>query len=606
VADLGVVVDAAEARTAAVCVSPSGEARLVVAARGLVLIADPETGDCGQLTWDEAAEDPFASLATSDGMFWTGAGRWLIRVDPFARQLTLLRPCDDEPNIAFSLAEGPDGRIWFTTYPSARLFWVSPDGTQIEEAERLSDTEAYVFYLAVDDDGWVYAGIGTEHKDLVAVLPGTEGPVSLALPEARVKGKGYVHRSADGAIYGHCDSSERPPGDDGHEWKRLSAGAARPVQAPAPSLIQDVGSVRIHVPAPPPWSVRELDFDTRRLIVANAAGQLSQVRLDYRCSGANLSPLTRGPDGLIYGTSNHPLHLYTLDPATGWVTEHGPHPVATARGNICAWAEQERVLAGAAYAGGHLGLLDPARPIATGVNPRWVSEHGAVHRPRCIVAHPDREHLVWSGYGGYGDTGGGLVITHRPAASAERLNEADQVLAHTDVIAHHATTALGALASWDVVGATSIETPGGARPVATAGAVYVLEWSTRTVTRRWEPHLDVRTWAELAVAEDDMVHLLSAEGIHLLVDPTAQRVLGTDDWTEFGRTARGGVVLDGKAAFFLQQKAVTRVDLRTHEARVVAGSDEPITAGGAIAGGHLFVASGPRMLRIDIHMEGSS
>ena len=62
VEDLGVVVDVAEGRTAAVCVNDDGDSRLVVAARGWALVVDPLTSGCDQLTFEEY-EYPYASMA---------------------------------------------------------------------------------------------------------------------------------------------------------------------------------------------------------------------------------------------------------------------------------------------------------------------------------------------------------------------------------------------------------------------------------------------------------------------------------------------------------------------------------------------------------------
>ena len=52
-----------------------------------------------------------------------------------------------------------------------------------------------------------------------------------------------------------------------------------------------------------------------------ADGSLSRIPLAYKGGGTSLSPLYGGPDGILYGTSNHPLHLFTYDATAGLLTD---------------------------------------------------------------------------------------------------------------------------------------------------------------------------------------------------------------------------------------------------------------------------------------------
>lgn len=601
VEDLGVVVDVAEGRTAAVCVNDDGDSRLVVAARGWALVVDPLTGDCDQLTFEEY-EYPYASMATRDGHFWTGAGQQLIEIDPFALTLTTHRPCPDEEIVGFGLAEGPDGRVWLTTHPHCRLFAFDPQTRTFSEGPRLSETESYVSHLALDTNGWLYAGIGTAHKDLVAISPDGELR-SLLSPERRTKGTGWVHRDATGQVWAHADADElHPPLADpeaprvaGEHWMRCEGFDLHPVAVDAvrPSQTWGRGFERIHQPRPTSWRVCELALADRRLVVERADGSEHVMELTYRSSGANLSPMVATGGGLLVGTSNHPLRLHQSDLATGGRIVHARGPMVEAGGNVAAWAEQDGVLIGAAYLGGHVYRFDPGAPVAAGTNPVRLGQVPQASRPRCAVAHPDGEHVIWGGYGAYGDTAGALVV--------QRLGDPEDawdVIGTDRLGAGHSPISVAVDRAGDLLVGTCVETPGGATPIAETAALVRISWPELDVLGRWEPYEGVRSWAGVVPAADGTVHLISRDGWHLWVDPVAEDILGLDDLRSHGPVALGGIVRSPGAVEVLQAEAITRIDLADHSlGRPITGI-EPISVGGARIGSELYVGSGSRLLRI--------
>lgn len=598
--DLGVLVQSDEHRTAAVCTDPTGAQRLVIAARGWVLVVDPLTEECRQLWWQDGAGDyPFASLASSAGTFWTGAGTQLVEVDPFTLTVRTHHPCDDEEIVGFGLAEGPDGRIWSTTYPHCRLFAVDPATGSVSEGPRLSATESYAGHLVVAQDGWLYCGIGTQSRDLVAVSPVGESR-SLAEGFPGGKGSGYARLGVDGFVYGHVDSTELHPLPEGHTWFRLQGFDRIPVNEAdvAPSTYQGRGFSRIHQPTPSRWRVVDLDLADHRLVLADPEGNHRDVRLEYVSVGARLSPFTATPDGRIVGTTNHPLRLYAYDPDSAAVTDHGRSPVM---GSIAPWATQGSVLIGSAYPGGHTYRLDPGKAIETGTNPELIAEVAEAYRPRCAVAHPDRRHVIWGGYGGYGDVGGALVCMRLDGGG---VSDVPRVIKHSELAPHRAPTAIGVLPEGDLIVGTSVETPGGATPVERTAAVVRVAWPELTIMNHWQPIDEMRTWAGIAVARDGTVHLVSGSGWHVHLDPRTDEILARDDWSGHGDLALGGLVTTAEHAYVLQTSAVTRIDLEQHRVeRLIEGTEAidgfgPIRVGGAVIGSDLFVGSGSRMVRL--------
>lgn len=592
--DLGVLVDVAEARTAAVCVR-GDESRLVIAARGWVLVVDPRTGACDQLLFEDD-DYPFTSMATRAGMFWTGAGAQLIRVDPFTLTLTTLRPAPGEEIVGFGFAEGPDGRIWTSTYPRCRLLVVEPDTLEISEGPRLSETEHYAAHLAVDDDGWLWAGLGTEHRDLVMVSPDGE-LTSVLTADQRRAGTGWVHRGTDGAIYAHAEATElHPPMSDilvaDQVWHRCRAGHLEPVPVAevAPSTTSGRGFRRIHVPVPAPWQVERLELSEHRLTITERSAP-REVHLEYRSAGAKLSPFVRVGATRLAGTSNHPLRFHSYDTVTAEATVHPNGHFSEAGGNVAAWAEQGGQWYGAAYLGGHYYQWDPDAPIELGTNPRHLGAVPQAARPRCAVAHPDGTHVIWGGYGDYGHAGGALVV-HRVG------DEQWTVLSHETFAPGQSPIAAAVGTDGDLWIGACVETPGGAQATAVSAAVVRFAWPELTVRDSWTPLPQVRSWAAVCPAPDGTVHLVSRDGWHVHLDPATGTHLAVDDWTDDGVVALGGVVITGDDAEVLQAEAVHRIDLSGHRVTRTQVSEGPITAGGARIGDDLYVGCGPRLTRI--------
>ncbi len=578
--DHGIPAPADESRSAALCVHPDGRRRLVVAARGWVLVVDPEGGACTQLPFPEGLIDyPFTSLSGRDGMYYTGAGPLFMMLDPFEPAWRFHgRPSPGEEIAAFTLAEGLDGTIYGASYPHCQLFSFTSGG--FTHYGQLDPREKYPYHLAVDSDGWVYAGIGTERMNLVAFHPATGERRQLMPHEARVKGTGHVHRGTDGQVYGHY----------GQGWLGLYAGGGVSVTEVAPPTYTGTGYSRIYGSFGASCELLELNLPEHEArFHAPDTGRTWTVTLNYESQGAALAPMVAGPDGNLYGTSMHPLQLYSYRPAEGRLVGWGGRVVeGGGGGNICAWAVQGGVLAGAAYAGGHFHLLNPALPVAP-ANPRLTISHEEIHRPRCAFAHPDGRHVIWGGFGGYGQVGGALAIYDLQTGR-------DELLPNAELLPYHSTLCLGALPGGDLIGGTSVLTPGGAEPKAKEGELYRLDWATRKVLWRCVPVAGAREIALLAVDAGARVHALTGDSLYFIFDPAEQAVLYSQDLSLYGPVVRDGLRFgpDGRL-YALLQRAILRLEPESGAHTLLAVPSAPATAGMAILNGRIYFASGSHL-----------
>lgn len=599
---IGVPVMAEETRSAAVCASPAGEVRVVVAARGFLLSVNPATGRCEQHPFPGGLVDyPFASLSTGEGMFHTGAGRQWMVFDPFAGSYRhAIVPAPEEEIVGMSFAEDGQGFVYATTYPGCRLLRFDPRGGRVEALGRLDKRQKYAMSLAVDRHSWVYAGIGTERPSIAAWDPKRRTIGTLAEQPDGAAGSAQVHTGADGEAYGRLR--------EGAPWFRLRNGEMIPVDEAdvSPSLYTGSGYNKLHRQLPGDERIAEVNLSDRELTLeaagtGTAAGKNRRtIALRYETEGTMLSPLALGPDGLIYGTSNHPLHFYTYDPRTGDLRNYGGRAVEYGGGgNICAYAAVGPYLAGAAYAGGHIHVLDTRRPVTAGAeegsprNPVRAGSYPDIHRPRAAAAHPGGEYAVFGGFPGYGCVGGGLCLFHVPSMSGT-------VMTHQEVVPYQSTMGLAFMDEHRLFGCTSIETPGGAEPLADQAELYLLDWRSRKVVRRWTPVPGAREISLLAADRRGLLHAVTGDAVYFAFDPEAERVVRRLDLSRWGKPVRQGLLTmadgDGEERVYgLLSGAVFRISAADGRLDILAEPELPITAGMAITGGNLFFASGSRL-----------
>jgi hypothetical protein len=150
-------------------------------------------------------------------------------------------------------------------------------------------------------------------------------------------------------------------------------------------------------PAAPFHGIQEVKFldsesnPYHQLSVRTDKGEAKVLNLDYHLGGTEIFYVCAGPDGMLYGSSLLPFHLFRCDPPTGQLADLGI--ASTGTGEAYSMANLGGKLYISAYPGAALSVYDPAKSYKFGnlpeSNPRDLGRMDAVsYRPRSTLAGP--------------------------------------------------------------------------------------------------------------------------------------------------------------------------------------------------------------------------
>ncbi len=536
--DHGICAAVAESRGVVATQTASGK-NLVIAcatdrsARGYILVTDVDRGETRQVFYPEGVvnSDPFASLMSRNGRFYTGAGPTFLEYDPEAGEWLFGKVVNPKAGcyVGAAIADGPDDLIWAGTYPDCRLHSYDPETQATVDYGRLDEAEKYFNSLVFDSAGWAYAGIGTARLNIVAFNPKTRERKQMVDESERAVGTGVVYTGVDGKVYGRA----------GKQWYRLFEGEreAIPVSEKA---------------------VQDPDTGTTR-----------RLPIEYKGGGVAMTSLAAGPDGQVYASTCHPMHLAVYDPGSDKLEDWGPVK-RVGGGNFCHMSTQGKYLVAASYSHGIFHLYDTSRPFNGG--------YGKDPNPREV----DGDHVLMAGYAGYGLVGGGLGIY-------DLATETATLLTHEDLIPYHSTVALAALEDGTVVGGTTVGAPGGGHVVATEAVLYLLDWETRKVAFQTCPVPGASTIVSLEVAPDGRVYGLAAGSVLFVFDPATRQVIHTVKLDQWGGVPRDSLFLGPKGEVCAQlSRAIVRFDPQTFEPSVIATPPVAISVGGPLLNGRIY------------------
>lgn len=570
-----------------------------------LLMIDAETGKSEEfpMPFPPGGDCPYASILSSANRFYTHFNSHFVEFDPEKRAFTFVR--ETAPQMAMGMTEDDNGVIWSVTYPDSGVVSFDPATRAFKDYGHVhkENWAQYQRYVAADDAGWIYFGIGSTASQIIAFDPRT-GQAKPMIPDPqRVKGSGTVYRDLNGKVYGDSGSGAK------EDWYEFHNGEAKKILQPErieqkPLITGSQGL--FHTEFPDGKRLKTCDLVDRVLVVEDPkTGEVKRLNFDYTSEGAHIMGLAAAPDGTICGGTAFPMRFFSYNPETDQWTNRASY----GQWNTVARQGDHFFVGG--YGGGFLLEWDPSRqwaPTEEGkqeCNPLFLTQcEPAINRPHDLLAHPDGKTLVLAGTPGYGYTGGGLLFW-------DRETRTPTLIQHTDILPEHSTMSLVALPNGKLLGGTTTSPGTGGEKKAEQAELYIMDLATKRVEWHQAVFPGVQGYTDMCRAPNGLVYGVADRKRFFVFDPAAREVVHEEDTeARFGLTTsqqgpRVFVLSPEGETYMLFVKGVARVDPATHGITMLAESPVPIGPGGDILNRRIYFGSGSHVYSYEVPAGGA-
>ncbi len=439
-----------------------------------VLQVDPETGDFHQFVSPVPRSNyPTATLMSRSGRLYIGsayAGH-LLCFDPKLNALLDLGAINPgAATFPCQIDEDQNGRIWIGSYPGADLTVYDPETGEFTRYGRMSNLDKYNYPLATPD-GKIACRIWPTRPHVVVFDPATResylvGPITF-------KGQGTVRleRRRDGNLYVITSNygDFLISGNEGIPVTSLPGHIPRPALPDGSSFFFADG--------------KELNY--RTLSIRSRTGRVRSFELDYSASGSDIFYVHTGPEGLIYGSSLLPLHLFRFNPVSGELVDLGK--CSSSGGEAYSMANLHGKLYISSYPAARISVYDPSLPYQFGTgpadNPRELGRLDDIsYRPRSTLAGPMGR--VWiASVPDYGRWGGPLAY-YDPGTSERKSYKRIAGDASCYTLAHLESQKLIAVG-------TTIRGGSGTDPKVNVATLFL--WDYHAEEKVWEGTIEGRS-----------------------------------------------------------------------------------------------------------------
>jgi len=595
--DMGVAANAAEPRTGAMTKGTDGDFYLVVCAYDFVVSTNLRTKVSDYFPYPDGHQGwPFGSIGSKNGNVYLAAGTMFLEFNPVEKKYTFVQKIHPEDVwvCGWSLTESYDGVIYFGGVPKTYLTAFDTKTRKITDYGIIEPDQAYLGTLNVDRAGWLYCSIGMESAivDGINLKTGERkcvvrrpGPSKLELCRD-TEGNVYCSFNASGGL---VLNAYKPT----QTYYRLYDGALlEEKQEPFYNHVSGYAFSAVHCPYENCPEILDINLiDHKLTYIHPETGETVELELPYQCSGALLSPLTEGPDGKLWGTTNHPFQLFTYDPKT---EEYINYSLANCvpLGNICAYAYHGDIFGGAAYCGGHIIRIDTKAPIGESydVNPHCEQSFQELLRPRSACAIPDGKTMVFGGYNDNGVTGTGVIVYDSEARTCKSIpNE--------KMLHEHSVLSMVPLSETVVLCGSCIEAPCGGHPHAKEAMLFAYDLTTETILYSLVPVPGARTISFMKFDKAGIVHGMTIEGVYFAFDPAKREVLCTKDLSAYGNAGgRDGMKADENGDVYgLLSGGIYRIQSGTTEPEIISIPPCVIDRGMAVIDGKIYFGSGTHL-----------
>jgi streptogramin lyase len=327
--------------------------------RGWILVTDVDTGETWQIYHPEEISHawPYGSLMAGSGMFYTANGGDFLEFDPTKREFTFCNKPSPQGSAYMWMIEDPEGTIWAGSVYNAGLISYDPKTKTTKDHGALDPVEKYIRSLGHDDEGWIYAGIGTSRCNIAAYNTATGEKLQMVPEDKRTLSTASVYRGVDGKVYGTAVLT------DATHYYRMSGGKAEDIAAGDMATRAPSGSIyygQITATLPDGRRIQHNMLERYLDVTDPKTNEIKRIEFDYKTEGLLITSLGAGPDGLVYISTCHPMHLISLDTKTAKLKDMGPIPIVGG-GNFCAITSQGDAVIGVEYSGGRIWKYDPAK-----------------------------------------------------------------------------------------------------------------------------------------------------------------------------------------------------------------------------------------------------
>jgi hypothetical protein len=564
-----------------------------------LLVVDADTGASKEykIPFASGGDCPYASVLSSKNKLYTHFNSHFLEFDPAKRKFTFCK--ETASGMAMGMTEDDKGVIWSATYPESGVVSFDPATRAFRDYGHVyaQNWAQYPNYVATDDTGWVYCGIGETWTQIIALNPATGKARPLFRQSDRTQGQSaYVYRDMNGRVYGTITG-----GQQGEVWYRLYQGRKQRLEnhdarAPKPII---AGDQRLfHREFPDGKILQDLDLQNRKLSVKDSAsGKVTELPFTYTSSGAGIMGLAAAPNGTIAGGTAFPFRFFMYEPKTdAWVNRE-----IFVQWNTVA-PQGDRFFVGA-YSAGDLLEWNTVAEWNGMYNPVDLKDCApAIGRPHALLAHPNGRLVVMGGTPGYGYTGGGLLLWDREAKTGTLLE-------HTAILPDQSTMSLEALPGTQIIGGTTINAGTGGEVKAPQAELYIMDTTTKQVEWHGAVIPGTRAYTALCRAPNGLVYGFAGTATLFAFDPTTRELVFQRDTTsEFGDAVsdQGPRVFvrapDGIYILFV--KGIAKLSPATNTVKMVAHSPVPIAQGGDYLDGRIYFVSGSSVYSYELPKAG--
>ena len=134
-----------------------------------ILAIDADTGKSQEIPmpFPPGGDCPYSSILSTKNKFYTHFNSYFAEFDPEKLAFTFFQ--ETAPQMAMGMTEDDEGVIWSVTYPDSGVVSFNPETREFKDYGHVykQNWRQYQRYVAADDQGWIYFGVGSTASQIV-------------------------------------------------------------------------------------------------------------------------------------------------------------------------------------------------------------------------------------------------------------------------------------------------------------------------------------------------------------------------------------------------------------------------------------------------------